>query len=240
MSTVNTGWEVIGIERDRIIDCTYFGNWCQHNDSIHYGRPTFETDIQNLRLTEIPSDLQGMLDTLDRSRTACTAHDDTPLYTEPDGEVIATCFTRVAGVIVSRTDAWIEMQIGHEAWGLRAWARAEDLAFSEETEAVRCTFPSYDEFDMDEDEPVEGKTPDGSVIRLDSYRHNPWLIGRTTDGGWLVLLNGEDDENGMVCTVSGQAFRNVRPTDREAWDEEETWDEDTWDEDDTWIAEDIP
>lgn len=220
LGTINNGQEIICIGRDDITDITY-GGFEQYNDYTHYGRPTFETDISKIQLTSIPSDLQSMLENLDRSLTVCTAHDGTPLYTKPDGEVMALCYTRVPGVIVSQTDEWIELQIGHEAWGLRAWARAEDLAFGGQTETVRCTFPSYDEFYEDEDEPVEGMALDGSVIQLDCSEHNPWLIGKTPDGSWLVLLNGEGNEKGMVCTVSEQAFANVRPTQREEWDEEE-------------------
>lgn len=219
LGTIN-GQEIISIGRDAITDITY-GGYEQYNDCTHYGRPTFETDISKIQLTSIPSDLQSMLESLDRSLTVCTAHDGTPLYAKPDGEVMALCYTRVPGVIVSQMDEWIELQIGHDIWGLRAWARAEDLAFGEQTEKVRCTFPSYDEFYEDEDEPVEGTALDASVIQLDCIEHNPWLIGRTPDGSWLVLLNGEGNERGLVCTVPEQALANVRPTQREEWDEKE-------------------
>ena len=102
-----------------------------------------------------------------------------------------------------------------------AWARADDLSFGKQTDRVRCTFPSYDEFYRDEDEPVEGTAFDASVIRLDCNAHNPWLIGRMPDGSWLVLLNGKGNERGMVCTVAEQAFASVRPTQREECNEEE-------------------
>lgn len=211
------GGDIIGIEPNRITDLS-FGGMRQYNDGVHYGRPTFETDITKIHLSDIPSDLEGMLASLDRTGTACTARDDTPLCAAPGGEEIALCYTRVPGLIVSQADGWVEMQIGHAARGLRAWARMEDLAFGEQTEAVVCTFPSYDPFYRDEDEPVMGTASDGSVIQLDCSDHNPWLIGRTPEGSWLVLLNGEGDEQGVVCTAPGDAFQHVRPTEREIGD----------------------
>lgn len=211
------GGDIIGIEPNRITDLS-FGGMRQYSDCAHYGEPAFETDITKIRLSDIPSDLEGMLASLDRTGTACTARDDTPLCAAPGGEEIALCYTRVPGLIVSQADGWVEMQIGHAARGLRAWARMEDLAFGEQTEAVVCTFPSYDPFYRDEDEPVMGTASDGSVIQLDCSDHNPWLIGRTPDGSWLVLLNGEGDEQGVVCTAPGDAFQHVRPTEREIGD----------------------
>lgn len=219
LNTINSGYEILAIEPEYIVDISY-GGYEQYNDHTHYGRIPFETDMSKIRLSDIPTNLQDMMESMDRTLTVCTAQDDTPLYTRPDGEVMALCYTRVPGVIVSQTDGWIQMQIGQAAFGLRAWVKAEDLAFGEQTETVRCTFPSYDEFYKDEDEPVEGTAPDGSTVQLDCARYTPRLIGKTPDGSWLVLLDGKGSEKGMVCTVPEQAFRNVRPTEREEWDEE--------------------
>ena len=70
------------------------GGW-QNNDGFHYGVPTFETELERLDLTHMPTELRDMVADLDTTRTVCTAHEDTPIYAQPEGEQIALCYARV-------------------------------------------------------------------------------------------------------------------------------------------------
>ena len=220
ISTINTGSEVFSIEKDYIIDITY-GGLDQTNDYFLYGRPTFETDMVNLHLDRLPSDIQSMQQCMDYSQAVCTTHDETPIYAKPDGEVLALCYTRVPGILLSQTDAWFEMQLGSKEHGLTVWAKKEDFAFGRQTDAVPCTFPSFDVTDG----PAVATKLDGNVVQFDRYEDAPWLIGKTPEGKWLIMLNGEGAKKGMICTADEQTFENVRPTEHDEWYNEEDWNE---------------
>mgnify|MGYP004642275953 CR=1 FL=1 len=220
ISTINTGSEIFSIEKDYIIDTTYRG-LDQTNDCFLYGRPTFETDMVNLHLDRLPSDIQSMQQCMDYSQAVCTTHDETPIYAKPDGEVLALCYTRVPGILLSQTDAWFEMQLGSKEQGLTVWAKKEDFAFGRQTDAVPCTFPSFDVTDG----PAVATKLDGNVVQFDRYEDAPWLIGKTPEGKWLIMLNGEGAKKGMICTADEQTFENVRPTEHDEWYNEEDWNE---------------
>ena len=158
---------------------------------------------------------------MDYSQAVCTTHDETPIYAKPDGEILALCYTRVPGILLSQTDAWFEMQLGSKEHGLTVWAKKEDFAFGRQTDAVPCTFPSFDVTDG----PAVATKLDGNVVQFDRYEDAPWLIGKTPEGKWLIMLNGEGAKKGMICTADEQTFENVRPTEHDEWYNEEDWNE---------------
>lgn len=180
----------------------------------------FETELERLDLTHMPIELRDMVADLDTTRTVCTAHEDTPIYAQPEGEQIALCYARVPGTILAQENGWTKIQLGHAKQGMTAWARDEDLAFGAETEGIRCTFPSFDSFYRDEDEPKFAEKMDGRSIQLDCSEHTPWLIGKRADGRWLVMLNGEGEEGNAVCVAEECVFDHVRPTERDEWEDE--------------------
>lgn len=51
----------------------------------------FETELERLDLTHMPTELRDMVADLDTTRTVCTAHEDTPIYAQPEGGQIALC-----------------------------------------------------------------------------------------------------------------------------------------------------
>lgn len=220
IAAVNNGSEILCIHEHQIFDSAW-GGGCQCNDSVYYGTPMFNTELTTFDLSALPVDMAEMLEQLDTSKSVCTAHDDTALYTEPDGEIFALCYTRVPGLIVSETDGWVEMQLGSSRGRVNVWVRAEDLAYGIEMEDIICTFPSYDEFLGEEDALYALKALDGSIIMTDGYVGDIWLVGKLPDGRWLVLLYGEGDS--IVCTASEDAFTQIRPTEHwceKYWDDE--------------------
>ena len=213
--------EVIRIEKDCLIDVSSMndGGW-QNNDGFHYGVPMFETELERLDLTHMPTELRDMVADLDTTRTVCTAHEDTPIYAQPEGEQIALCYARAPGTVLAQKNGWTKIQLGRAKQGMTAWARDEDLAFGAETEGIRCTFPSFDSFYRDEDEPKFAEKMDGSIIQLDCSEHTPWLIGKRADGRWLVMLYGGGEEGNAVCVAEECVFDPVRPTERDEWEDE--------------------
>lgn len=221
LDAINNGGEVIRIEKDCLVDVSSMndGGW-QNNDGVHYGVPMFETALERLDLTHMPTELRDMVADLDTTRTVCTAHEDTPIYAQPEGEQIALCYARVPGTVLAQENGWTKIQLGHAKQGMTVWARDKDLAFGAETEGIRCTFPSFDSFYKDEDEPKFAEKMDGSIIQLDCSEHTPWLIGKRADGRWLVMLYGEGEEGNAVCVAGECVFDHVRPTERDEWEDE--------------------
>lgn len=221
LDAINNGGEVIRIEDDCLVDVSSMndGGW-QNNDGFHYGVPMFETELEQLDLTHMPTELRDMVADLDTTRTVCTAHEDTPIYAQPEGEQIALCYARVPGTILAQENGWTKIQLGQVKQGMTAWARDKDLAFGTETESIRCTFPSFDSFYRDEDEPKFAEKMDGSTIQLDCSEHTPWLIGKRADGRWLVMLYGGGEEGNAVCVAEECVFDPVRPTERDEWEDE--------------------
>ena len=68
--------------------------WYQDNNSEHYGRFTLPHSLTEVDFATFPQTLDEVLAYMDYTGVACTAHDDTPLYAAPDGEVLAYCSTR--------------------------------------------------------------------------------------------------------------------------------------------------
>lgn len=226
LTVINNGGEILSLHQDNVEDIT-LGYDGQSNDVFHYGSLPFSTDLNQLNLSQIPIYLSEILPLLDPSLCVCTAKDNTPIYSEPGGPLLSVCYARVPGTLISQEENWVHFRIGSEQEGLTVWSRTEDMAFGTETENVICSFPSYETFGADEPEIHSAVTFDGRIIRMDSYDHMPWLIGKTENGDWLVLLNGS--EEGTVCTAAEETFQNIGPTWHQ-WDdeEEEDWDDEDW------------
>ncbi len=202
---VNTGWEIIYIYDDRIEDAT-FGDGYITNDIVHYGQPTFKTEMTELDLLTVPVTFEDMVKSLNASMWVCTAHDETPIFDAPNGNVIASCYTRVPATLLATEEEWVQLRIGNAQSGLTAWAYAKDLAFGAETENVVCSFPNYEATLVDYATALDGRS-----VLLD----DPWLIGKTPDGQWLTLLCrelGRENEVGAVCIVPADTFSNIGPT----------------------------
>ena len=60
-------------------------------------------------------------------------------------------------------------------------------------------------------------------IKTDENSTRLWLIGKCSDGKWLVQINVD-----TVAFADGSVFTDIGPT--EHWDEEEDWNEKEWDE----------
>lgn len=69
--------------------------WYQDNNSEHYGRFTLPHSLTDVDFATFPQTLDEVLAYMDYTGVACTAHDGTPLYATPDGDVLAYCYTRV-------------------------------------------------------------------------------------------------------------------------------------------------
>lgn len=210
---INNGSEIIWLGEDSIKETAALIS-DQNNDAILYGRPTFATTLSVLDLSSIPSCMQEMAAALDTSLCVCTAQDDVPIYAAPEGEELARCYARVPGTLLSRDEEWVQFRIGSVQSGLTVWAKAADLAFGADTDKTLCSFPSYEPFYSDEEEIHKvAAVADGRVLRLDSSEHAPWLIGKTADGSWLILLNFA--EEGVVCTAAADTLRGIGPTQHE-------------------------
>lgn len=116
LDAMNNGGEVIRIEQDCLVDVSSMndGGW-QNNDGFHYGVPMFETELERLDLTHMPTELRDMVADLDTTRTVCTAHEDTPIYAQPEGEQIALCYARVPGKVLARENGGRKY-----SWGMQS------------------------------------------------------------------------------------------------------------------------
>lgn len=189
----------------------------ENNDCLMLGNLIGGNDLTARRLCDYPATPDALLAILDRTGVACTAHDETPLYTAPDAEVIASCYTRVPAVVLVRDGDWIRLRVGSEQGGFTAWALASDLAFGEATDDVVCTFPSYEDFTMTDD----AVAPLGFVaepIAEDEWQwYTPWLIGTTPSGDWLILVDASD-----AYVAKPECFTGIGPTEHynaDDWDE---------------------
>ena len=173
------------------------------NDAMHYGIPTFERDLTRVDFAAIPEYIMDAVSLLDSSAFACVRADNTPMLDAPDGETMALCFARLAGTVLQRENGWVQLQIGSEEKGLAGWFAEDDLAFGPEIEEILCGFPSHSEDDCDGDyllTVLKGADP-ADYLEYMSY---VWLIGRLSDGSWLVQLNVD-----TVCTAAAGAFRDI-------------------------------
>lgn len=200
--------------------------WYQDNNSEHYGRFTLPHSLTEVDFATFPQTLDEILSYMDYTGVACTAHDDTPLYAAPDGEVLAYCYTRVPMTVISESGDWREVQLGGDADGLRCWVRAADLAFGADTENVVCTFPTHEEVDRAQ----EAVSFSGKARALEDGTAW-WIIGVLPNGDYLMMYAG--DEEMFVGTAPASAFSELGETEHGYWNAD--WAPDGgWDEDDDW------
>lgn len=195
--------------------------WYQDNNSEHYGRFTLPHSLTEVDFATFPQTLDEVLSHMDYTGVACTAHDDTPLYATPDGDVLAYCYTRVPMVVISESGGWREVQLGSDVDGLRCWVRAADLAFGADTENVVCTFPTHEEVDRAQ----EAVSFSGKALPL-AKGCAWWMIGTMADGDYLMMF--ADNEEIFVGTAPASAFSAIGEAEDDGdWDDE-GWDDD-WD-----------
>lgn len=200
--------------------------WYQDNNSEHYGRFTLPHSLTEVDFATFPQTLDEVLAYMDYTGVACTAHDDTPLYATPDGEVLAYCYTRVPMTVISESGDWREVQLGSDADGLRCWVRAADLAFGADTENVVCTFPTHRAVDR-----VQEAVSFGGKVRALEDGTAWWIIGVLPNGDYLMMYAG--DEEMFVGTAPASAFSAIGETEHGYWNAD--WSPDGgWDEDDDW------
>lgn len=210
---------------DNYIIKTYWSNE-QNNDDYHYGRLTLPLTLNEVDFAAFPRTFDEVLSHMDYTGVACTAHDDTPLYATPDGEVLAYCYTRVPMVVISESGDWREVQLGSDADGLRCWVRAADLAFGADTENVVCTFPTHRAVDR-----VQEAVSFGGKVRALEDGTAWWIIGVLPNGDYLMMYAG--DEEMFVGTAPASAFSELGETEHGYWNAD--WAPDGgWDEDDDW------
>lgn len=210
---------------DNYIIKTYWSNE-QNNDDYHYGRLTLPLTLNEVDFAAFPRTFAEVLSSMDYTGVACTAHDDTPLYATPDGDVLAYCYTRVPMVVISESGDWREVQLGGDADGLRCWVRAADLAFGADTENVVCTFPTHRAVDR-----VQKAVSFSGKARALEDGTAWWIIGVLPNGDYLMMYAG--DEEMFVGTAPASAFSELGETEHGYWNAD--WAPDGgWDEDDDW------
>lgn len=210
---------------DNYIIKTYWSNE-QNNDDYHYGRLTLPLTLNEVDFAAFPRTFAEVLSSMDYTDVACTAHDDTPLYATPDGDVLAYCYTRVPMVVISESGDWREVQLGGDADGLRCWVRAADLAFGADTENVVCTFPTHRAVDR-----VQKAVSFSGKARALEDSTAWWIIGVLPNGDYLMMYAG--DEEMFVGTAPASAFSELGETEHGYWNAD--WAPDGgWDEDDDW------
>lgn len=221
------GWHIIHffindtnlvVFQNRIIEGE-IEEWYQDNNSEHYGRFILPHSLTEVDFATFPQTLDEILSYMDYAGVACTAHDDTPLYAAPDGDVLACCYTRVPMVVISESGDWREVQLGSDADGLRCWVRVADLAFGADTENVVCTFPTHEEVDRAQ----EAVSFSGKALPL-AEGCAWWMIGTMADGDYLMMF--ADNEEIFVGTAPASAFSGIGQT-----EDDDDWDDEGWDDD---------
>lgn len=176
--------------------------WYQDNNSEHYGHFILPHSLTEVDFATFPQTLDEILSYMDYAGVACTAHDDTPLYAAPDGDVLAYCYTRVPMVVISKSGDWREVQLGSDVDGLRCWVRAADLAFGADTENVVCTFPTHRAVDR-----VQKAVSFSGKARALEDGTAWWIIGVLPNGDYLMMYAG--DEEMFVGTAPASAFSGI-------------------------------
>lgn len=209
---------------DNYIIKTYWSNE-QNNDDYHYGRLTLPLTLNEVDFAAFPRTFAEVLSSMDYTGVACTAHDGTPLYAAPDGDVLAYCYTRVPMVVISESGDWREVQLGGDADGLRCWVRAADLAFGADTENVVCTFPTHRAVDR-----VQKAVSFSGKARALEDGTAWWIIGVLPNGDYLMMYAG--DEEMFVGTAPASAFSELGETEHGYWNADWApdggWDDDDW------------
>lgn len=210
---------------DNYIIKTYWSNE-QNNDDYHYGRLTLPLTLNEVDFAAFPRTFAEVLSSMDYTGVACTAHDDTPLYATPDGDVLAYCYTRVPMMVISESGDWREVQLGGDADGLRCWVRAADLAFGADTENVVCTFPTHRAVDR-----VQKAVSFSGKARALEDGTAWWIIGVLPNGDYLMMYAGNEEM--FVGTAPASAFSELGETEHGYWNAD--WAPDGgWNEDDDW------
>ena len=174
------------------------------NDNRHYGNLTLSRTLDELEIDRMVFRGPQLVQFLDAEGWACVRENETPMYSEPDGEIAALCYSRLTGRIISEENGWVCLQIGSEEHGLKAWFPRDHLAYGSEIEEIHCGFPVY------EAETVDGYAwlPDltSFVNRVLDHPFDPlevdesdgqvWIIGHTQDRRWLM----EIDEDTVAFT----------------------------------------
>ncbi len=184
----------------------------RNNDGYYYGPLTFPMELDGHDLVSLPRTNEEAIAQLDATGWACVRRDDAPLCDAPEGNLLATCYTRLPGRVIREEGDWVQLQIGSETEGMTGWFRRDDLAFGAEVNEIICTFPSLGDslFDLDD---VELLLP-GLTARLGWQEEDTlpawmlviWLVGRTADGDWLVLV-----EEDYICTAPAEVITETTP-----------------------------
>lgn len=192
------------IDRDWVCEYDYmvFGE-TQYNDGYRYGKPAFPVLLEGLDLSAVPASLQEATPLLDASGYACTAQDGVPMYDAPGGTALASCYARLVGTVQSEQEGWVQLLIGGEERGMKAWFRREDLLFDGGVNTLNCGFPS---FELDEDWDAESALPGVTEMLAGDELWGMQLIASTGDDGWLVLVNEE-----FVIEGRAEGFINIGP-----------------------------
>ena len=172
------------------------------NDAWHYGTPLFPTTLPDLVFTGIP-EIEDAITQLDADGWACVRTEGAAFLDAPDGTVLASCFCRVPGHVLTQQNGWTQLRIGSEALGVSGWFRTEDLAFGVETENVICSFPSFDHWIL-EDTPFAEDIC--RQLNEEFWGLEFWLAGQTPSGDWLMLIDEQ-----LVCTVSPDLVGETEP-----------------------------
>ena len=203
----NNGAEIISVHENALEDITY-GGYGQNNVNYHYGYPIFGTTLEEVNFLRIPTTLEEAMPLLDAERLACITKDDSGTYDLPCGQLIATCYSRAVGQVIDVQGEWAYLQFGSSDFGLTGWFLISDLAFGKDIESVVCGFPSY-AYEEYESCHLRSVMPD-LAIPLNDFYNDVWLIGRSPDGGWLVIVNEQ-----QVLFTHEDAFSNIGPTEHD-------------------------
>ena len=205
LASLNNGRAIFILSNDYVIHASDFREYT-NNHYVHYGSLPFDICLENMDLSLLPDSEQGLVDSLNAEGWACVKTAQAPLMDAPDGNAFAFLYTRAAGKITAKKGDYVQLLFGSEERGITGWIHQDQLAFSKETETVPCAFPSYDRNDwylMEDFSPLFPGAP------MDIWPNNAdvWLIGKTTDGQWLVQI-----EMDTVLTAPENAFTIIDPT----------------------------
>ncbi|MBQ4434937.1 MAG: hypothetical protein II879_02485 [Clostridia bacterium] len=212
-SGVNNGYGIYIFEDDYMLDGTN-GISESSNDLWHYGRASFPRELDRLDIDRIPMRGTELISLLNASDWACVRQNDTLMYAEPEGEIIAHAYARLPGIVIQNKDDFVCLQIGSKERGIQAWFYRDQLVFGAETENIRCGFPAYNyDWDTDQLASILNRHLTPSTIQYSDdifdadYPDVVWLIACLPNGGFLAEVN-ED----AVGSLPADAFDKILPT----------------------------
>ena len=123
---------------------------------------------------------------------------------------VADGMLQVRQIIAADED---EIGMDWQVWDLAPIPLTE-RGTSEAAKALICTFPAYSLTDQAE---TAFEQMIQEILQTEVYVTERWLIGRQTDGDWLMLINQEE-----VCTLQAEYISETWPTEHE-------WEENVWD-----------